>query len=132
GFDITDKVKPAPAENVLAVRIDNSTKYAEKDTGSGFQWNVNDFAANYGGIPKNVRLHVTDKLHQTLPLYSNLGTTGVYVYAQDFDIRGKSAKITAEAQLKNEYAEPKKFSYAVTITDADGKTVQTMKGEETS
>lgn len=128
GFDISDKLKPC--ENVLAVRIDNSTKYQEKDTGIGFQWNVNDFAANYGGIPKNVRLHVTDKLYQTLPLYSNLGTTGVYVYAQDFDIKGRSARITAETQVRNEHTAPKKFSYEVTITDPDGKVVQTIQGGE--
>ncbi|MFT3989937.1 MAG: DUF4982 domain-containing protein [Luteolibacter sp.] len=132
GFDISDKVKPAPAENVISARIDNSTKYVEKSSNSTFQWNVNDFAANYGGIPKNVLLHVTDKLHQTLPLYSNLGTTGVYVYAQDFDIPGKTAKVTAEAQVKNDYSEPKKFSYDVTITDADGKIVQSFNGGEQS
>ena len=109
GFDITDKLKPG--ENVLAARIDNSTKYVEKATGSMFQWNVNDFAANFGGIPKNVRLHVTDRLYQTLPLYSNLGTTGVYVYAQDFDIKGRSARVTYEAQVKIENAGPKKFIY---------------------
>lgn len=128
GFDITDKLKPG--ENVLAARIDNSTRYVEKDTGTGFQWNVNDFAANYGGIPKNVRLHVTDKLYQTLPLYSNFGTTGVYVYATDFDIKGGSAKVTAETQVRNEHAGPKKFSYEVTITDPDGKIVQTIQGGE--
>lgn len=128
GFDITDKLKPG--ENVLAARIDNSTRYLEKATGTGFQWNVNDFAANFGGIPKNVRLHVTDRLYQTLPLYSNLGTTGVYVYAQDFDIRGGSAKVTAESQVKNEQTGPKKFSYEVTITGPDGKLVQTIQGGE--
>lgn len=130
GFDITDKVKPAPAANVLAARINNSWNYRGKDPDSGFQWNDKNFYANYGGINKNVFLHVTDKLHQTLPLYSNLGTTGVYVYAQDFDIKGKSAKVTAEAQVKNDYSEAKKFSYEVTIAELDGKPVQTFKGKE--
>ena len=132
GFDITDKVKPAPAENVLAARIDNSWKYKERETGSTFEWNDRNFYANYGGINKNVILHITDKLHQTLPLYSNLRTTGVYVYAQDFDIPGKSAKVTAESQVMNEYAEPKTFSYEVAITDADGKLVKTIQGSETT
>jgi hypothetical protein len=123
GFDITDKLKPAPAENVLAARIDNSWNYHEKETRSGFEWNDKNFYANYGGINKNVILHITDKLHQTLPLYSNLKTTGDYVYAEDFDIKGKSAKITVESQVRNEYAEPKKISYEVNITDADGKQI---------
>jgi hypothetical protein len=123
GFDITDKVKPVPAENVLAVRIDNSWRYHEVTTGSTFEWNDGNFYANYGGINKNVLLYVTDKLHQTLPLYSNLGTLGVYVYAQDFDIKGKSAMVTVQSQVRNEYSEPKKFSYDVTITDTAGKVV---------
>jgi len=86
GFDITELVRFAGRENALAVRIDNSWDYREKATNAKFQWNDRNFNANYGGIPKNVYLHATDKLYQTLPLYSFLGTTGVYVYAQDFDI----------------------------------------------
>jgi len=120
GFDITDKVKPAPAENVISARIDNSW--------GGKQWNDRNFYANYGGINKNVILHLTDKLHQTLPLYSNLGTTGVYVYAENIDVPDKSARVTAEAQVKNEYNEPKTFNYEVTVVQPDGKVVQTIKG----
>src|SRR5436305_5347636 len=96
GFDISDSVRRG--DNVIAARIDNSWDYKEKATGSAYEWNDRNFYANYGGINKNVFLHITDKLYQTLPLYSNLGTTGVYIYAQDFDIRGRAATITAEAQ----------------------------------
>ena len=128
GFDISPFVRPAPQENVLAVRIDNGWHYTEKATGSGFQWNNTNFYANYGGINKNVFLHLTGRLHQTLPLYSNLGTTGVYVYAQDFDIPGGSAKITAEAQVANEYPDAKTFHYRAVIEDMDGKAVQTLDG----
>jgi beta-galactosidase len=128
GFDITDGVKPAPQENLLAVRIDNSWDYRERVTNTKYQWSDRNFYANYGGINKNVFLHVTDKLHQTLPLYSTLGTTGVYVYAQDFDIRSRIAQVTAESQIKNEYAEPKTLSYEVVIEDASGKAVKTISG----
>lgn len=130
GFDITDKVKPAPAVNVLAARINNSWHYRGINPDSGFQWNDKNFYANYGGINKNVFLHVTDRLHQTLPLNANLGTTGVYVYAQDFDIAGKSARVTAEAQVRNDHVEPRKFSYEVTVSELDGKPVQTIQGGE--
>ena len=126
GFDITDKLNPAPQQNVLAARIDNAWNYKEAATRSGFQWNDRNFYANYGGINKNVFLHVTDKLHQTLPLYSNLGTTGVYIHAHDFDIPGKSASISAESQVRNEHAEPTSVSYEVLITDAQGKLVKTF------
>ncbi|MFT4177082.1 MAG: DUF4982 domain-containing protein [Luteolibacter sp.] len=132
GFDISDKVKPWPEENVLAARIDNAWNYKEKSTGTSFQWNHKAFNANYGGINKNVFLHIADKLHQTLPLYSNLGTTGVYIHAKDFDIKGKSATVTAESEVKNDHAEPKTFSYEVTITETDGKVVKSFKGGETT
>ncbi len=130
GFDMTEKLKPAPEENVLAARISNSWSYREKEGNSTYEWNDRNFYANYGGINKNVFLHITDKLHQTLPLYSNLGTTGVYVYAQEFDVKGKSAKVTAETQVKNEYAEPKRFLYEVEVRELDGKPVQTFQGGE--
>ena len=126
GFDITDFVKSG--ENVLAAQIDNRWDYKEKATNSPFQWNDKNFYANYGGINKNVCLHIADKLYQTLPLYSNLGTTGTYVYAQEFDIKNKTARITAETEIKNEYAAPKTFDYEISIEDLNGKIVKTIRG----
>ena len=128
GFDITGALRPAPEENVLAARIDSAWDYKEKATGSGFQWNDRNFYANYGGINKNVFLHVTDRLHQTLPLYSNLGTTGVYVYARDFDIPGRGATVGVESQVKNEHATAKTLSFGVNVEDADGRVVKTIDG----
>lgn len=115
GFDITDTLKPAPAENVLSVRTDNAW--------GGAQWNDRNFYANYGGINKNVFLHVADKLYQTLPLFSNLGTTGVYVYGEDFDVPAGSAKVTAEAQVRNDHASPQTFAFKVQISEVNGKSV---------
>ncbi len=128
GFDITDKVLPAGQENVLAVKIDNSWDYQEQATKTKYQWSDRNFYANYGGINKNVYLHATNKLYQTLPLYSTLGTTGVYVYAQDFDVRGRSAQITAESEVKNDSGALQKFSYEVVIEDMNGKPVKTVNG----
>jgi len=128
GFDITSAVKAAPEENVLAARIDNSWTYREKASDSTFQWADRNFYANYGGINKSVYLHVTGKLYQTLPLYSNLGTTGVYVYAQEFDVPGGSARITVESEVKNEFSAAKTFAYEARIEDMDGKTVATIPG----
>lgn len=128
GFDITNLVKPYPAKNVIAVRTDNDWRYREKFSNSTFQWNNDNFNANYGGIPKNVWLHVTDKLYQTLPLFSTLGTEGVYVYAQNIDIPARTAKITAEAQIRNEYDTVKIFEFEVVIEDMDGKTIKTING----
>ena len=126
GFDVSDFV--IAGENVLAARIDNSWDYKEKATGSAFQWSDRNFYANYGGINKNVYLHVTDRLYQTLPLYANLQTTGVYVYAADFDIKNKTARIAAETQIKNEYPVAKTFDYEVVIEDLNGKTIKRING----
>jgi hypothetical protein len=126
GLDITDSLKGAPEENVLAARIDSSWTYHERATGSTIQWNDRNFYANYGGINKNVVLHVMDKLHQTLPLFSNLGTTGVYIYGTDYDIPGASATVHVESQVRNETTEPATFTYQVRITDPDGQIVKTL------
>ncbi len=128
GFDITNQLNPAPQENLLAVRIDNSWTYHEQATNAPFQWNDRNFYANYGGINKNVYLHVTDKLYQTLPLYSSLGTTGVYVHADDFDVAGRRATISTETQLKNEHATAQTCDFDVAIVDPDGRTIKTIKG----
>lgn len=129
GFDLTPYMKEG--DNVLAVRTDNNWFYREKRTNSKFQWSDRNFNANYGGIPKNVFLYVTDEVYQTLPLYSNLKTTGVYIYATDFDIKGRKAKIHAESEVKNDSREARSFSYRVTLTDADGKPVKTFHGGKT-
>jgi hypothetical protein len=128
GFDITDALKPDGEENVIAARIDNSWDYKERATGSGFQWSDRNFYANYGGINKNVFLHITDRLHQTLPLYSNLQTSGVYIYANDFDIRSRSATVTAESQVKNDNTVPKTFRYEVVVQDASGRGIKAING----
>ena len=129
GFDLTPYMKEG--DNVLAVRTDNNWFYREKRTNSKFQWSDRNFNANYGGIPKNVFLYVTDEVYQTLPLYSNLKTTGVYVYATDFDIKGRKAKIHAESEVRNDSRETRSFSYRETLTDADGKLVKTFNGDKT-
>ena len=128
GFDLTPHIKEG--ENVIAVRTDNDWMYREEGTNSKFQWNDRNFNANYGGIPKNVFLYVTDNVYQTLPLYSNLKTTGVYVYAQDFDIQGRKATIHAESEVRNDSKATRQFSYQVTLLDADGKLMKTFQGDK--
>ena len=129
GFDLTPYIKEG--DNVLAVRCDNSWTYRSRKHNSRYQWNDRNFNANYGGIPKNVFLHITDKLYQTLPLYSDLGTTGTYVYATDFDIKGRKATIHVESEVKNEDARERKFFLTVVVKDAEGNKVAGFNGNET-
>ncbi|WP_322400761.1 glycoside hydrolase family 2 protein [Massilia luteola] len=110
-------------DNVVAVRTDNSWDYRERATGQRFQWNDKNFYANYGGLSKNVRLHVTEPVYQTLPLLASLGTTGVYVYARDFDIAHGKATVHAESQVRNESGRARKVEYDVELRDRDGTRV---------
>ncbi|MBX5479766.1 MAG: beta-galactosidase, partial [Pyrinomonas methylaliphatogenes] len=129
GFDITDYVKFGGEENVLAARIDNDWNYRERATRTKFQWQDRNFNANYGGIVKNVYLHVTERLYQTLPLYSSLGTVGVYIYADDFAIPKGEATIHAESQIKNEEDVTREVQFEVELLDLDGKLVARFAGE---
>ena len=138
GFDLTPFIKVGersaegrfvPAKNVIAVRCDNSWTYRSRRHDSRYQWNDKNFNANYGGIPKNVWLHVTDKLYQTLPLYSDLGTTGTYIYATEFDIQNHKAVIHAESQVKNEDTKVRTFTFCAQLLDADGKEVANFHSE---
>ncbi len=130
GFDLTPYAKAGP--NVVAVRCDNSWQYRDRILNSRYQWNDKNFNANYGGIPKNVWLHITGKLYQTLPLYSNLGTTGTYIYATDFDIAGRKAVIHVESEVKNDDSREHAFTFTVRMLDADGREVTRFNGERTS
>ncbi|MFT4092755.1 MAG: DUF4982 domain-containing protein [Niabella sp.] len=129
GFDITDMVQFDGKENVIAARIDNSWDYRERATNTKFQWEDKNFNANYGGIVKNVYLHIIPRLYQTLPLYSNLKTTGIYIYADDFDIKSKAATINASSEIKNETGQSQNVTYAVDIIDINGKTIKSFTGE---
>ena len=127
GFDLTPYIKEG--DNVLAVRCDNSWTYESRQYQSRYQWNDRNFNANYGGIPKNVWLHVTGKLYQTLPLYSNLGTTGTYVYATDFDIANHKATIHVESQVRNEDSKPRSFRLFAKIINASNYLSAIIPGE---
>ena len=126
GFDLSPYINKG--SNVLAVRCDNSWQYRDRTLNSRYQWNDKNFNANYGGLPKNVFLHLTDKLYQTLPLYANLGTTGTYVYATDFDVAGHKAVVHAESQVKNEENAPHSVALQVRVLDLEGNEVTRFTG----
>lgn len=128
GFDLTPYIKEG--ENVIAVRCDNSWTYRSRKHNSRYQWNDRNFNANYGGIPKNVYLHITGKLYQTLPLYSNLGTTGTYVYATDYDVAGKKAVINVESQVRNEDSRERTVSLCAQVIDAEGNVIAVAEGSK--
>ena len=139
GFDLTPYIK-RNGENILAVYIDNDWRYkehiktwsekAQKETRSGFQWNDKNFYCNYGGINKNVWLHVMQSnVYQTLPLYTNLQTTGVYVYATEHNVKGHTAVINAESEVKNDSENSLVVSYRVLVSERGGKQIASFTGQ---
>ena len=122
GFDLTPFIKYA-GDNLIEVRTDNAWNYKEEATGANYQWHTKAFNVNYGGLPKNVWLHICDQVYQTLPLMAGLGTTGTYVYGTEYDVPTRSATIHVESQVKNDTDSPAVRSMTVVIEDMDGKEV---------
>ena len=131
GFDLTDYLFYGDKENVLAVKTDNSWDYRQQATGSRYQWNDKNFYANYGGLNKNLYLHIKPQVYQTLPLFSSLATTGIYIYGTNFDIPGSAAQVHVESEVKNESEADKSLYLEVLIKDLGGKQVARFLGKPT-
>jgi beta-galactosidase len=128
GIDVTDFVNYGGKDNVIAVKVDNSPTYMEEATGIRFQWNSKDFNPNFGGLNRDASLIVMGKVYQTLPLYQNLKTTGVYVYPENIDLKTKSATIKVEAQVANETNDYASITLSAIVVDAMGATVAKLDG----
>jgi beta-galactosidase len=120
GLDITKSVKFGGQDNILAVQVDNSPGYKEEATGTPFLWNSKDFNPNFGGLNRDATLIVAAKIYQTLPLYENLKTTGIYVYAEAIDLKKKSAGVKVEAEVVNETGDYASITLSAVVVDADG------------
>ena len=145
GFDITNFVTPGE-EAVIAICNDGATARGttgripyetvpgeewgssytpdnyKTTVGSGtqFQWNTKDFNEPQIGLVYDAYLHVKGSVYQTLPLYNNLKTTGNYIYADNFDIRSKTATIHVDAEVRNESDSDGSYTLEVAIADMDG------------
>jgi len=120
GFDITKFVNFGGKENILAVKVDNSPGYKEEATDTPFLWNSKDFNPNFGGLNRNSMLIITGKIYQTLPLFENLKTTGIYIYPEAIDLKKKSADIKVEAEVVNETGDYASITLSAVVVDADG------------
>lgn len=135
GFDLTPYIIYG-GTNRIEVLTDNSWSYREQGDGTigggtPYQWNNKNFNMNMGGLPKNVWLHITDNIYQTLPLMSNLGTTGVYIYGSDYDIAKKKVTANIETQVINASTHDERVTLHVEVLDNEGKRVAQMSGQPT-
>ncbi len=144
GFDLSKHIKYGEP-NILAVAADNTssrgmvegtyiseTKPGTKpgsNTGVGFQWNCKDFNPVFGGLTRNVLLHVKHKVYQTLPLYSNLKTKGTYVYATEIDVKKKAATISVESEVRNVSGVAQKLHLEIAIVDHQNQLVKSFSSE---
>ena len=120
GLDLTALVKFGGQDNVLAVKVDNRPTYKEEATGTEFEWKNSNSNPNFGGLTRNVWLHAMGTVYQTLPLYENLKTTGVYVFGKNYDIKGRNAEINVESQVRNESTGNAALTLAAVVVGADG------------
>jgi beta-galactosidase len=129
GVDITDALRLGGQENVLAVKLDNRTNYQERATSTSFEWNANDFNPDFGGINSHVWLHITGKIHQTLPLYYGLESRGVYIYACNFEIARKTADLTVESEVHNGSGDRATVGLSAVIVDHQGQVRAQFAGD---
>jgi beta-galactosidase len=130
GFDITKAAKFNGEDNVLAVKVDNSTGYKEEATGVNFEWNSKDFNPNFGGLNRNASLILTDKIYQTLPLYEGLKSQGVYVYPEAIDLQKKTADLKVEAEVVNETTDYASISLSAIVVDDAGVVRAKLEGTQ--
>lgn len=131
GFDLTPHLRFGE-DNLIALMCDNSfvvdeeneMKWSTYEGGAKHSWNNPHWHPAHGGIYRNVFLHVTDRLHVTLPLYSSLETTGVYVYTPE--VSEHSATVGIEVQVQNEYEQTEEVEVCVEILDVNEAAVLSL------
>ena len=121
GVDITMDAYFGDQENVLAVCVDNRTTYAEKVTGTRFEWNTNDFNPSLRRFesPCVAACDRTD-LSDAAGL-RRFETTGVYVYPTEISIADRTANIGVDSQVHNASGDLATVTLTAAVVDRDGK-----------
>lgn len=116
GYDLTPYIKHGE-DNVIAVKVSNERgeyyKEASTDGSEVVHWQTIQ-----GGISSNVSLYTMDPLHITLPLYDNMKTLGVYLYADS--IMPNKALVNVEVQVSNFYKSAKRIRLESSIYNSEG------------
>jgi beta-galactosidase len=128
GLDLTPFVN-FDGDNLIAVKVDNSDHYKEEATGAEYEWEGRAFNPNYGGLNHDIRLRVTGKIYQTLPLYENLKTTGVYIYPSNFSIGNRACDVNIESQVKNESGDQQSITLSAVVVDSNGNVCAKYQGD---
>lgn len=114
--DVTGDVSYGGADNVIAVKVDSS---ANKNWAPG--WDGVDFQY-HGGLYRDVKLYVTDRLHVTDAVYANK-VAGGGVFVTYPSVTAGEATVHVKTNVLNENPEAKNVTLASAIVDAGGKVV---------
>ncbi len=117
GFDLTPHLR-AEGDNVIAVRADN--RFDAHFSGET-PWHHPNWHPPHGGIVRDVRLHVVDPVHVTLPLGSHLGTEGIYAWVES--LSGTEAVVGITAELHDQRSTPVEADVTFALVDREGLTV---------
>ena len=122
-IDMTNYVNFGGADNVIAVKADN-TDDANTPIGNATWF-------NWGGISRDVWLHITDKLHVTDAVYANaVASGGIFVtYPSVSDV---SAQVQVNTSFINEYATSKNCTVKTYIVDANNTQVAQLETTDTA
>ncbi|MGA2322634.1 MAG: glycoside hydrolase family 2 TIM barrel-domain containing protein [Sedimentisphaerales bacterium] len=116
-IDITSYVNFGGADNVIAVKADN-TDDANTPIGNA-SW------FNWGGIYRDAWLNITDNLHVTNAVYANtVADGGIFVTYPS--VSESQAQVQVKTQIQNEYATSKNCTVATYIVDANNTVIARM------
>jgi len=108
--DVTDYVNFGEVPNVIAVRNDNT-------------WDSEiPGVSEYGGLYRDIWLHITDKLHVTNAVDANIVAGGGIFVTYPF-VSASQAQVQVKTHVKNEYTTAKSCTVKTYIVDANNMVV---------
>lgn len=120
--DITPYVNFGAADNVIAVKADN-TDNANVPIGKP-DW------FNWGGIYRDVWLHITDNLHVTDAVFANtVAGGGIFITYPSVDV--SSAQVQVKTEVRNESIASANCTLRSFIVDTDNVVIAQMAGTQT-
>lgn len=116
-IDITEDVEFG-VENMIAVQLDNRNNGAIPP---GKPLESLDFSY-FGGLYRNVKLHITEKLHITDAVYAGIQAGGG-VFVKYSDVSKAAATVEVQTHVLNEHDQVKDVKVVTSILDNQGRCV---------
>ena len=118
--DITDDVKFGDHDNIIVVKVNN---FRNRDIPVYGNW------ISYGGLYRDVFMHITDRLHITDAVYAKK-TAGGGVFITYPQVTESLAHINIKTHVLNEYQQPKNCKIKTHLIDAEHRLVSTVEAQK--